>query len=107
MRALLVVDTGPGFKNDEARAGWNETALKTAERFEKDGLTSLRGQSPAEAAAGRLAEGATTASALLEMARARGVEMPIAAAVEAVIAGKMDVRGAVGALLARPAKAEG
>jgi glycerol-3-phosphate dehydrogenase (NAD(P)+) len=65
------------------------------------------GQNPTEAAAGKLVEGATTASALAEMARARGVEMPIAAAVAAVIAGEIDVHGAVGALLARPAKAEG
>jgi glycerol-3-phosphate dehydrogenase len=33
--------------------------------------------------------------------------MPIAAAVEAVIAGDLDVGDAVDALLARPAKAEG
>ncbi|MGD0865928.1 MAG: alpha/beta hydrolase [Rhizomicrobium sp.] len=42
VRALLIVDTGPGFRNDEARKGWNDTALKTAEKFEKDGLASLR-----------------------------------------------------------------
>jgi pimeloyl-ACP methyl ester carboxylesterase len=42
VRALLIVDTGPGFRNDEARKGWNETALRTAEKFEKDGLASLR-----------------------------------------------------------------
>jgi glycerol-3-phosphate dehydrogenase (NAD(P)+) len=71
------------------------------------GLALGRGRSPAEASAGGLAEGATTASALLEMACARGVEMPIAAAVEAVIAGDLDVGDAVDALLARPAKAEG
>jgi glycerol-3-phosphate dehydrogenase (NAD(P)+) len=71
------------------------------------GLALGRGQSPAEAAGDKLVEGAATAGALVEMARVRGVEMPIAAAVEAVVAGRMDVRGAVGALLARPAKAEG
>jgi glycerol-3-phosphate dehydrogenase (NAD(P)+) len=71
------------------------------------GVALGRGQSPAQAAAGKLVEGASTASAVVEMARARSVEMPIAAAVAAVIAGEMDVRGAVGALLARPAKAEG
>jgi pimeloyl-ACP methyl ester carboxylesterase len=42
VRALLIVDTGPGFRNDEARKGWNETALRTAEKFERDGLASLR-----------------------------------------------------------------
>jgi glycerol-3-phosphate dehydrogenase (NAD(P)+) len=70
------------------------------------GLALGRGQSPATAAAGKLVEGVATAAALLEMARAKGVEMPIAAAVEAVIAGRIDVRGAVDALLARPTKAE-
>jgi glycerol-3-phosphate dehydrogenase (NAD(P)+) len=71
------------------------------------GLALGRGKSAAEASAGKLAEGATTVCALLEMARARGVEMPIAASVDAVITGKQDVRAAVGALLARPARAEG
>jgi pimeloyl-ACP methyl ester carboxylesterase len=45
VRALMIIDTGPGFRNDEARKGWNETAMRTAERFEKDGLAPLRGQS--------------------------------------------------------------
>jgi glycerol-3-phosphate dehydrogenase (NAD(P)+) len=64
------------------------------------------GLSAAEAGAGKLAEGATTARALLEMARARGIEMPIAESVETVLRGEKDVRAAVGALLARPPKAE-
>jgi glycerol-3-phosphate dehydrogenase (NAD(P)+) len=71
------------------------------------GVALARGASAGEAAAGKLAEGATTARALLEMARASGVEMPIAASVEAVLAGEQDVRAAVGALLARPLRAEG
>src|ERR1700761_4722674 len=29
-RALLIIDTGPGYKKDEARDGWNENALKRA-----------------------------------------------------------------------------
>jgi pimeloyl-ACP methyl ester carboxylesterase len=37
-RALLIVDTGPGYKNDQAREGWNEGAIKRAERFEAEGL---------------------------------------------------------------------
>ena len=41
VRALLIIDTGPGYKNDEARAGWNANALKTAERYERDGLAVL------------------------------------------------------------------
>jgi pimeloyl-ACP methyl ester carboxylesterase len=37
-RALLIIDTGPGYKNDQARDGWNESAIRRAERFEADGL---------------------------------------------------------------------
>lgn len=41
VEALLIIDTGPGYKNDEARAGWNKNALRTAERYETDGLKPL------------------------------------------------------------------
>ena len=54
-----------------------------------------------------LAEGTFTAPVLLEMARDRGVDMPISAAVAAVIAEKMSVDAAIESLLARPLKAEG
>jgi pimeloyl-ACP methyl ester carboxylesterase len=37
-RALLIIDTGPGYKNDQARDGWNKTSLARAEKFEKEGL---------------------------------------------------------------------
>jgi pimeloyl-ACP methyl ester carboxylesterase len=46
VRALLIVDTGPGFKNDAAREDWNKYAHKSAERFERDGIASLKSQSP-------------------------------------------------------------
>jgi len=39
--ALLIIDTGPGYRNDQARDGWNANALKTAERWERDGLARL------------------------------------------------------------------
>jgi pimeloyl-ACP methyl ester carboxylesterase len=45
VEALLIIDTGPGFKKDEAREGWNATSLKTAERYERDGLGVLAGGS--------------------------------------------------------------
>jgi glycerol-3-phosphate dehydrogenase (NAD(P)+) len=54
-----------------------------------------------------LAEGTFTAPVLLEMARDRTVDMPITAAVAAVIAEKMSVDSAIESLLARPLKAEG
>jgi pimeloyl-ACP methyl ester carboxylesterase len=40
-RALLIIDTGPGYKNDEAREGWNRNALATADRYEREGLGNL------------------------------------------------------------------
>jgi len=70
------------------------------------GFALGRGESVKEASEGRLVEGAFTARALTEMARARGVEMPIADCVEALIEGALDVAGAVAALLGRPQKGE-
>ncbi len=42
VRALLIIDTGPGFKKDDARDAWNKRALETAERFEREGLGVLK-----------------------------------------------------------------
>src|SRR5205085_6408686 len=44
--ALLIIDTGPGFRKDEAREAWNQTALKTAKRWEEQGLAPLQALSP-------------------------------------------------------------
>jgi glycerol-3-phosphate dehydrogenase (NAD(P)+) len=54
-----------------------------------------------------LAEGAFTASVMLEMARARSVDMPISSAVAALLEQKMSVEEAIESLLARPLKGEG
>jgi glycerol-3-phosphate dehydrogenase (NAD(P)+) len=70
------------------------------------GLALGQGRTPAEAAGGKLAEGAFTASILARMAQSRGIEMPIAEAVAAIIAGTSGVRDAVKGLLARPLRAE-
>src|ERR1700679_3510018 len=37
-RALLIIDTGPGYKSDAPRDGWNATSIKRAERLEAEGL---------------------------------------------------------------------
>lgn len=52
-------------------------------------------------------EGVATARAMVEIARARRLELPIAEAVHAVIAGRTTVDAAIAALLARPLRAEG
>ena len=59
-----------------------------------------------EAPSGKLAEGAFTAPVLLEMARDKNIDMPISAAVAAVLAKQLSVDEAIAALLARPIKAE-
>src|SRR6195952_1086472 len=42
VRALLIIDTGPGFKKDDAREAWNRRAHETADRFEREGLAVLQ-----------------------------------------------------------------
>ena len=54
----------------------------------------------------KLAEGAFTAPVLLEMAAEKNIEMPIAAAVAALLAGKLSVDKAIESLMARPIKSE-
>jgi glycerol-3-phosphate dehydrogenase (NAD(P)+) len=60
------------------------------------------GKAPGDATGGKLAEGVFTAPALLALARAAGVEMPICEAVEGVLAGGLSVDAAIARLMARP-----
>ena len=69
------------------------------------GVSLGRGQKPGEIHGG-LAEGVFTAPVLLEMARDRGVEMPISTAVAALLAEKLSVSEAIESLLTRPLRAE-
>jgi glycerol-3-phosphate dehydrogenase (NAD(P)+) len=69
------------------------------------GVSLGRGQKPGEIHGG-LAEGVFTAPVLLEMARDRNVEMPISAAVAALLAEKLSVSEAIESLLTRPLRAE-
>jgi glycerol-3-phosphate dehydrogenase (NAD(P)+) len=66
-----------------------------------------QGKSLVEASGGKLTEGAFTAKVLSDMASARAIDMPIAAGISAILAGRAGVREAVAELLARPVKAEG
>ncbi|MGE5259442.1 MAG: NAD(P)H-dependent glycerol-3-phosphate dehydrogenase [Actinomycetota bacterium] len=72
------------------------------------GIELGKGQSLSDVLGKRLSvtEGVYTASALVEVAAARGIDMPIAQAVHAVISGLATVDEAIGALLARPLRAE-
>ena len=49
--ALLIIDTGPGFKKDDAREAWNKRALDTAARLDREGLSMLKAASRERAGA--------------------------------------------------------
>jgi glycerol-3-phosphate dehydrogenase (NAD(P)+) len=70
------------------------------------GLALGQGRSLAEAQSGKLAEGVFTASALIELAETNRVDMPISAAVAAVLEGSATVAQAIESLLSRPFRAE-
>jgi glycerol-3-phosphate dehydrogenase (NAD(P)+) len=67
------------------------------------------GRSAAELLADRktVAEGAFTAPVLARLARDKGIDMPIVAAVDALIAGRASVDQVLDALLSRPPRPEG
>jgi glycerol-3-phosphate dehydrogenase (NAD(P)+) len=58
------------------------------------------------APAGKLAEGASTAPVLVELAASRNVEMPVSSAVAAILAKKLTIDAAIDGLLTRPFRAE-
>ncbi len=66
------------------------------------------GQSLEQILAGRTAvtEGVYTAAAVVRLAREKGIEMPIAEAVNAIIEGNITVDDAISGLMQRPLKAE-
>ncbi len=70
------------------------------------GVAIGKGASPSAAGGDKLAEGAFTASVLIDMAIAKQVDMPVAAAIAAVLDGTLSVDGAIEALLTRPLRAE-
>ena len=68
------------------------------------GLALGRGEPPDP---GKLAEGAFTAPVLIDLARDNHVDMPVAAAVAAILGGALTVDAAIEALLTRPFRGEG
>jgi glycerol-3-phosphate dehydrogenase (NAD(P)+) len=87
---LLLTTTGPGSRN---------TSL---------GMALGQGRRLAAVLAERVsvAEGVATAPAIVARAARVGVELPICAAVAALLAGEVTVAEAMGRLLARPRRAE-
>jgi glycerol-3-phosphate dehydrogenase (NAD(P)+) len=67
---------------------------------------SLGGSSSVDVRGKKLIEGVYTAPVLVEAARAKKIEMPIAEAVAAVLAGKVAIDAAIAGLLSRPLRQE-
>jgi len=92
-RALLIIDTGPGYKNDEARNGWNENAIRRAERYEADGFGDLsKASAEVRLARHRDASGlARAARGMLTQKNARVIEsLPSIAVPSLVVVGAND-----------------
>jgi len=60
--ALVLCDTGPGFRSDDARQRWNSRAQATADRLERDGLGASGNDSGPTAAGHRSAAGLAKAA---------------------------------------------
>lgn len=92
VRALVLCDTGPGYKNDAARQGWNENALRRAEQLDSDGFAALSRSSEVQATRHRGAEGlARAARGMLRQFDARVIEsLPHIAVPTLVVVGAQD-----------------
>jgi glycerol-3-phosphate dehydrogenase (NAD(P)+) len=85
------------------------TCSSTSSRNYSLGLGIGQGRSAAELMANRktVAEGAFTAPVLARLSREKGIDMPIVAAVDALISGHANVDQVLDSLLTRPPRAEG
>ena len=93
VRALLIIDTGPGYRNDEAREGWNRHALQTGERYDSEGLGRLAaGSVEMRTSSHRSAEGlAHAARGMLTQKDARVMSsLPTVAVPSLVVVGAND-----------------
>ena len=92
VRALMFIDTGPGYKKDEPRAAWNETAYRRAENLEEKGLAALGGSAEVRIAQHRSADGlAKAARGMLTQVDSRIIEsLPNITVPTLVLAGAND-----------------
>ena len=100
INALVAAETMTG------RSGLGDLILTCSSPQSRNfscGVALAKGGKPDSA---KLAEGVFTAPVLLEMAREKKVNMPISAAVAALLAGTLGVDEAIGSLLTRPIKSE-
>ncbi len=62
VRALMLIDTGPGFKKDEAREAWNLRSEERAANLEAGGLAALGGSTEVKTTLHRSADGLARAA---------------------------------------------
>jgi glycerol-3-phosphate dehydrogenase (NAD(P)+) len=88
-------------------SGLGDLILTASSRQSRNFSLGIRlAQGGAVDESGPLAEGAATADALVQRARAVGIQMPIAEAVADIVAGRVEVDAAIRALVSRPLKSE-
>jgi glycerol-3-phosphate dehydrogenase (NAD(P)+) len=109
--ARLVVGLGGRAETAAGLSGLGDlllTATGPSSRNTSLGIALGRGEALANILAARstVTEGVATAPALLARAAQAGVELPVCAAVAALLEGRLDVEGAVRALLERPLRTE-
>jgi len=75
VRALVLLDTGPGYKSDTSRAGWNRYAEDSARALEQRGAASLSGSAEVRAEQHRTLAGLPhVARGMLVQRDARAIE---------------------------------
>ena len=62
VRALVLIGTGPGYRKDDAREGWNRMAARYADEFDTKGLGALGASEEVSASVHRDASGLARAA---------------------------------------------
>jgi pimeloyl-ACP methyl ester carboxylesterase len=62
VRALMLFDTGPGYKNPKARDAWNRGAEQMAREFETSGLSAMTGSAEVQVSTQHSAAGLARAA---------------------------------------------
>jgi pimeloyl-ACP methyl ester carboxylesterase len=90
--ALVLVDTGPGYRNDQGRQAWNEMAERYAADLDERGLDGLPASAELDAGAHRSAEGlALAARGILRQRDGHVLEaLPTITAPTLVVVGERD-----------------
>jgi pimeloyl-ACP methyl ester carboxylesterase len=97
--ALILIDTGPGFRNEASRAGWNRIAEQYASNLQERGLAALGGGPELHADAHRSATGLAHAARGILAQRDSGVldALPDIAVPTLIVVGADDTRYLAGA----------